>query len=187
MPRSPGPSESSLTPSARPNPEPFVSNPPPAVTATITLTTPAQAETLWVVRDRVRFLGDVPGTDLALIELEVPPGAGTPPHTHASPEVFRVLSGELTFGLFGSAPPREVTAGPGTVVSVPSGVPHNYRNASLTSATVLVVLDRTMVAFFRDLGRPAIPPSDPPSADEINEVLAACARHQITLLPGPPR
>jgi quercetin dioxygenase-like cupin family protein len=157
------------------------------MSSSVTITTPDRAETLWVVRDRLRFLGDVPGTELALIELEVPPGAGTPPHTHASPEVFRVLCGEVTFGLFDSNPPREVVDGPGTVVSVPSRVPHNYRNASDRPATVLVLLDRTMIAFFRDLGRTEAPPAGPPSEAEIAGVLAACARHDIHLLAGPPR
>lgn len=155
--------------------------------STITITPPEAADTLWVVCDRIRFLGEIPGTTLALVEVEVPPGSGTPPHTHASPEVFRVLSGEVTFGLFASTPPREVVAGPGTVVTVPGGAPHNYRNAGRQPATVLVVLDHSMVAFFRDLGRREPPPDLPPSETELAAVLAACARHHISLLDGPPR
>lgn len=155
--------------------------------STITIIPPEAAYTLWVVRDRIRFLGEVPGTDLALVEVDVPPGSGTPPHTHASPEVFRVLSGEVTFGLFASTPPREVAAGPGTVVTVPSGAPHNYRNAGSQPATFLVVVDRTMVAFFRDLGRHEPPPGSPPTAAEIAAVMAACTRHGINVLGAPPR
>jgi quercetin dioxygenase-like cupin family protein len=146
----------------------------------------AEADALWVVRDRIRFLGEVAGSDLAVVEVEVPPGSGTPPHRHASPEIFRVLSGELTFGSFGDGPPTEVAAGAGTVVTVPSDVPHNYRNAGAAPASMLVVVERSMVAFFRELGRREAPPAGPPGDDEIAAVLTACARHGITILGGPP-
>lgn len=155
--------------------------------STIQVITPATAASLWVVRDRITFLGEVPGTDLAVVEVQVPPGSGTPPHTHASPEVFRVLSGEVAFGIFNTTPPREVVASAGTAVSVPPGAPHNYRNAGSEPASMLVVVDRTMVEFFRDLGRTDAPAKGPPSDDEIAGVLAACARHGIKVLDGPPR
>lgn len=82
--------------------------------------------------------------------------------------------------------PTEVVAEPGTVVTVPSGRPHNYRNDGGAPATLLVVVDRSMVAFFRELGRSEAPPAGPPSEAEIGEVLAACGRHQITMLGEPP-
>lgn len=153
--------------------------------ATITATTAAQAETVWVVRDRIKFMGDVPGTDLSLVEVEVPPGSGTPPHTHASPEAFRVLSGEVTFGIFESGPPRFVVAGAGTVVTVPPQTPHNYQNTGSGPAAMLVVVDRSMIAFFRDLGRRDAPVGGPPDPAEISAVLAACARHGVAVLPPP--
>ena len=123
----------------------------------------AEAESLWVVRDRIRFTGEVGGSDLAVLEVEVPPGSGTPPHVHPSPEIFRVLEGEVTFGLFDREMPTEVVAEPGTVVTVPSGRPHNYRNDGGAPATLLVVVDRSMVAFFRELGRSEAPPAGPPT------------------------
>lgn len=153
----------------------------------ITITSLESAEALWVVRDRIRLRGDVPGTDLAVVEVEVPPGSGTPPHSHASPEVFRVLSGQVTYGIFSETPPRTVTAHPGTVVTVPPHVPHNYHNAGPGPATMLVVVDRSMVAFFRDLGRREAPAGGPPTPEEIASVMAACARHQVSVLGGPPR
>lgn len=145
-----------------------------------------EAEAVWVVRDRVRFMGTVEGTELAVLEVEVPPGSGTPPHRHASPEIFRVLEGELTFGRFAEGPPALTTVGAGAVVTVPSDVPHNYQNLGPAPATMLVVVDQAMAAFFRDLGRTAEPPPGPPAPHELREVLDACARHGITLLEGPP-
>lgn len=154
--------------------------------ARIQHTTVDEADALWVVRDRVRFMGELDGTELAILDIDVPPGSGTPPHRHDSPEIFRVLDGELTFGSFGDGPPAETVAGVGTVVTVPSGAAHNYRNAGSVPARMLVVVERSMIAFFRDLGRREVPPNAPPSDAEIADVLAACARHGIHVLGGPP-
>lgn len=147
---------------------------------------PGTAPVRWVVRDRVSFLGAVPGSDWVLLEVEVPPGSGTPPHRHESPEVFHVLEGELHIGLLDEQPPREVVAQPGAVVSLPAGVAHNYRNASRAPARTLVIADRSMEAFFQDLGRAEAPAGGPPSEEELTAVRVACARHRIEILGGAP-
>lgn len=152
----------------------------------VSVTRSADADTVWVVRDRLRFMGDLAGTDLSVVEVEVPPGSGTPPHRHESPEIFRVLSGEITFGLFGDGPPQQVTAPAGTVVTVPSNVGHNYANASTQGASMLVVVEQSMKQFFLDVGRRQTPPAGPPSDAEIGDVMAACARHGIAVLGGKP-
>jgi quercetin dioxygenase-like cupin family protein len=156
------------------------------MTPTVQIVRNAEADTLWVVRDRIRFMGEVANTDLSVLEVEVPPGSGTPPHIHASPEIFRILAGEITFGIFTDGPPSEAVAGAGTVVTVPPRAPHAYRNASAAPATMLVVVERSMADFFRDLGRRETPPAGPPSEAEIAEVMAACARHDIAILGGAP-
>lgn len=153
--------------------------------STINITRPSEADALWVVRDRVRFMGDLAGTELSVLEVEVPPGSGTPPHIHESPEIFRVLDGEITFGLFEDGPPQMLPAESGTVVTVPSQVPHNYTNTGTGAAHMLVVVEQPMAAFFRDIGRTETPPAGPPSEAEIADVMAACARHGIAVLGGP--
>lgn len=153
--------------------------------ASIRVTHALDADARWVVRDRVRFMGELDGTNLTVLEVEVPPGSGTPPHLHESPEIFRVLDGEITFGLFEVGPPRTVIAGAGTVVTVPSQLPHNYQNSGATPASMLVVVERSMAEFFRDVGRADAPPAGPPSPGEIAAVIGACARHNITLLGRP--
>ncbi len=154
----------------------------------VTVLPPGAAQTVWVVRDRVSFLGGLPGTSCALLEVEVPPGSGTPPHRHESPEVFRVLDGELRVGLSDGAALREISAPAGTVVHVPSGAVHHYRNASAAPARTLVLADRALEAFFRDLGREERPPGGAPDGQEVAAIRAACARHGIELLepPGQP-
>lgn len=132
-------------------------------------------ETLWVVADRIRFLGGLPGSNLELLDIEVPPGSGTPPHTHLSPEMFHVLEGELTIREFGAGcAPRIVSAGPGTAVRIPSMLPHNYSNDSGAPVRMLVLIDRTMIDFFRDVGAP-----EPQREPDFAKIGAAMQRHGI--------
>lgn len=152
----------------------------------VTVTRPEEADSLWVVRDRMRFVGEVAGTALAIVQVEVPPGSGTPPHRHASIEIFSVQRGQLTFGRYGDGGPTFITCEAGAVVTVPSEVPHNYQNSGDGPATMLVVVEQSMIAFFRDIGRAEAPPDAPPSSSEIAAVLDACARHGVTMLGGPP-
>jgi quercetin dioxygenase-like cupin family protein len=144
----------------------------------VDVTTPATAESLWVVLDRMRLLGRVEGSDLHLVEVEVPPGSGTPPHTHASPETFYVIEGALTFRHFAAGgPPQVIAAGPGTSVQVASRAPHNYVNDSGRPARMLVALDQSMIDFFRDIGTP-----EQPAAPDFAAIGAAMERHGIAAL-----
>ncbi len=150
----------------------------------MTVHIPAEhVETLWVVRDRLRILGHLPATDSHLIEVEVPPGSGTPPHVHASPELFWVLSGSMTFRTFASGVPDTVTSGPGGTIRIESRVPHNYSNDSDSPARMAVLIDGAMLAFFRDVGRFAPLPLD--ETPDFAAIGAAMHRHGITLATQP--
>jgi quercetin dioxygenase-like cupin family protein len=147
---------------------------------------PDTAPALYVVRDRIRFFGPVEGSDLKLLEVEIPPGSGSPPHRHASPETFRILEGEITFGLFEPGrPPEQVVAGSGAVLRLKSWQGHNYTNMGRTTARMLVIVDDSMIDFFEDLGTEATPEAGPPSDAEIGAIMAACQRHGIEVLAGP--
>lgn len=136
-------------------------------------------DALWVVADRIRFLGGLPGSDLAMIEVAVPTGSGTPPHSHASAEMFYVTSGQLTLRLFASEgePPTVVAAGPGEVVRIPSHMPHNYANEGSEPVKMVVLLEPAMIAFFRDIGTET--PQDTPDCARLG---AAMEKHGITVL-----
>ncbi len=135
-------------------------------------------DALWVVGDRIRFLGGLPGTGAELVEVEVPAGSGTPPHRHASAELFHVVSGTLTVRLFPEgAPPAAVTAGPGGTVTVPSGVAHQYANESGGPVRMVVLLEPSMIAFFRDAGTGER--QEPPDFARLG---AAMERHGVTLM-----
>lgn len=145
------------------------------------------AETLWVLGDRVRFMGALEGTPWSVIEVEVPPGSGTPPHHHPSPEIFTVTDGIITFGQFTGGAPTFHPGAEGTVIHVPAHAPHNYQNRSSNPARMLVVVEHSLIDFFRDVGRVEAPPPGPPSEATLAAVLAACARHDIIMVEGGPR
>jgi quercetin dioxygenase-like cupin family protein len=155
------------------------------MTATVSVQKSNPASGLWVIRDRVRFLGDVPRPGFALLEVTVPPGSGTPPHRHASPEIFHVVEGEISVGTFEEARPSFTIAGQGDSVSIASNVPHNYQNAGTSPARMLVVVDDRMAAFFQEAGQTAEPPQGPPTPDEIGRIMSVCGRHGIEVLPPP--
>ncbi|SMF53475.1 Cupin domain-containing protein [Tistlia consotensis] len=149
------------------------------MTPSITLTPASDIDTLWVIRDRVRFSGQLGGTQAVMLEVEVPPGATVPVHRHVSPELYRVLSGEVVFTTLVDGLERQMTGRAGDVLDVPSGAPHGYANNSGRPAEMLVVVDRTMAAFFRDLGT-TVAAEGPPSEAELARVGEACARHGIS-------
>jgi quercetin dioxygenase-like cupin family protein len=154
---------------------------PTAMTDTIMLTPSRNMSTLWVVRDRVRFGGHLHHTPFVILEVQVPPGAGTPLHQHASPELFRVLSGEITFTTLKDGIEHRMIGRAGDVLSVPSNEPHGYINASDAAAEMLVILDRTMWAFFGEIGSEA-PGFGPPTQEELARIWAACAKYGISFV-----
>jgi quercetin dioxygenase-like cupin family protein len=147
---------------------------------TVTFTPRERIETHWVMADQLRFLGRQPGTETWLIEVETPPGSGTPPHTHASPEVFIVTEGSLTLRSFGPDGPTVWRMGPGESLAIEARAPHNYANESDAPVRFLVLLEQSLIDFFREIGRPL--PPDPGAAPDMAAILAAMARHDITLL-----
>jgi quercetin dioxygenase-like cupin family protein len=135
-------------------------------------------ETLHVLGETLTLRGPVAGTDLTLVDVTIPPGSGTPAHSHASPETFRVLDGAPVF-LLGTV---ETPAAPGDLIHIPPGAVHAYRNPGPTPARVTAILDDSLIAFFRDLATPT-PLQGPPDAAILARVGAAAARHRITILP----
>lgn len=150
---------------------------------TITITPRERIETHWVVTDHLRFLGQLPGTANHLIEVEAPPGAGTPPHTHASPELFAVVEGQLTVRSFGPEGVTTIRLNPGESAAVSSMEPHNYANEGDKPVRFLVMLDDSMIAFFRDVGRDT--PLAPGEMPDFPAIAAAMARHGIGMVTPP--
>lgn len=97
-----------------------------------TLVNPASGE-------RITFRATAAQTngELVAIDLEVPPGGRVPGRLHLHPqqtERFEVVAGTMRFKLRR----EQVAAGPGDVVVVPPGVPHDFANAGDATALVRV-------------------------------------------------
>lgn len=113
---------------------------------------------------------------LFVAEHVVPPGLGVPLHIHdLDDEVFLVRAGDLT--LLGDHGAR--TAGPGTTVMLPRGIPHGFRNDGAVPVTmdVIVAPGSAAAAMFRALDRltrEACPGGPAPA-----EIGAICAAHGV--------
>jgi mannose-6-phosphate isomerase-like protein (cupin superfamily) len=133
-------------------------------------------------RYTVKLAGAETGGAFALVENVVPPGAaGPPPHRHhRTDETFYVLSGELEYTADGAT----VRAGAGSVVRVPRGVLHTYRNAGAGPATQLVAIAPAgFEAFFLEAGEaPDAPEAGPP---DIGRLLEIGRRHDLEVPPPP--
>jgi quercetin dioxygenase-like cupin family protein len=92
------------------------------------------------------------GDQFSVWESIVPPGAGTPAHTHTrEDEAFYVLSGEVLIDLEGAADPLRL--GPGGFLFAPRNRRHAIRNIGTVAARLLVFaipgagLERMFAAF----------------------------------------
>jgi quercetin dioxygenase-like cupin family protein len=68
-----------------------------------------------------------------LIDMHIPDGGGPPPHRHDFEEMFTILEGEIEFTFRG----EKHTVRAGSTINIPANAPHNFRNASGTSARML--------------------------------------------------
>jgi mannose-6-phosphate isomerase-like protein (cupin superfamily) len=75
-------------------------------------------------RLRIRVHSSAVEGRYTILEGEAQPLAGVPRHTHCEDETFLILDGVLTFEVLG----ERMEAGVGSIVVVPGGVPHAWRN-----------------------------------------------------------
>jgi quercetin dioxygenase-like cupin family protein len=121
------------------------------------------------------------GLRFSIWESIVPPGAGTPAHTHTrEDEAFYVLSGELLFEAEGVADPLRL--GHGGFLFAPRNRRHAYRNVGTVAARLLVFaipgagLDR-MFAAFDAAGK------DSAHAPAIDTIAAIAAQYGVVIHP----
>jgi mannose-6-phosphate isomerase-like protein (cupin superfamily) len=86
--------------------------------------------------------------------IKTPPGDGSPAglHTHAVDQLFFILSGTMSLEIAG----RSYTAGPGTLIVFPAGVPHRNWNAG-NEGTVHLAFNTPLPAPDEPFARPAEP------------------------------
>lgn len=124
---------------------------------------------------------------LVVLEAIVPPGVWVPLHTHGSHECFYVIEGTFEFGRMGANGVEVVAAPVGTMVRIPGGAVHSFRNIGATTGKMLVIAAEGLLPFFRDAGCPVQETpvtAGPPSEAEIGRVIGVMSAHGQELL-GP--
>jgi uncharacterized cupin superfamily protein len=132
---------------------------------------PEAGETLSVLGAAVTVKLGGGAADMTVVDHQVPVGFGVPMHLHHDEdEVCYVLEGEITFETGSAAQ----TAGPGTLVRLPRGVAHAFRNASGEPARMLVVTSPggQLQALMRDLDEAAATAKGPLAAETVGEIAA---------------
>ena len=136
--------------------------------------------------DLYRFLvtGEESGGAYFAMEAYVPPGGGPPPHIHRNEdETFYIVEGQCDF-LLGD---ETVTGGPGDFVNVPKGMAHRFHNAGETPVRMILTFTPAGIErFFEETLERALDPTQPPPADNLDEVaaryVAAAPRYGIEFI-----
>jgi uncharacterized RmlC-like cupin family protein len=125
---------------------------------------------------------------ISILEHLVPYGFSPPLHLHRTEdEVFHVLEGDFRVKI----KDQEHRLGAGDVLLAPKGVPHTYRVESAQGGPCHAItargdFERFVRAVSRPDERPELPPpAGPPSADAVEGLKVAAAKHGIELV-GPP-
>ena len=150
---------------------------------------PGEGRSVWLLGELYTFklAGEETGGAFALIEQTIPPGTdGPPPHRHRqTDETFSVLEGEMEFVADGTT----VRAGAGSVVHVPRGVLHTYRNIGPGSVRQLVLITPAgFERFFLEAGEATTPAAQPTPTHEppdVGRLLQIARRHDLEIPPPP--
>jgi mannose-6-phosphate isomerase-like protein (cupin superfamily) len=114
--------------------------------------TPSEGRPYWMVGDleTIKLSSKETNGALAWLESFVVPKGGPPPHIHHhEDELFYVLSGELTF----YAGDKTVPVQAGTLVYIPKGTLHYFKNTSSSNARMIAVFVGGGVEdFFAEVG-----------------------------------
>jgi quercetin dioxygenase-like cupin family protein len=147
-----------------------------------------EGDAIWFNSDLFVFKATSDETDQAftLFEELSQRGKVTPLHIHpAADETFCVLEGEVSVHVDGV----EHVMRPGSVASVPRGIPHAVMVTSETARVLTLVTPgyKALEEFFREAGEPATERILPPSAPlPLERIRAAAARHGSVVILGPP-
>ncbi|MGH7800590.1 MAG: quercetin 2,3-dioxygenase [Thermodesulfobacteriota bacterium] len=119
-------------------------------------------KSLWVLGDLYTFkvMGEETGGAFAVLEVQVQPQNGPPPHIHhREDETFYVLEAEFSF-LHSDI---TFTATAGSFVYIPKGTLHTFKNIGTSQGRFLAIITPAgFEKFFEEIGEPAIDKSSPP-------------------------
>jgi len=128
--------------------------------------------------------GERSGGALTCMEFIGPKDFGPPLHSHdIEDELFYVVEGRLWFSCGGI----ETEQGPGAVVWLPKGLPHQFQILSDTARVLQLTTPAQFEELVRTLGEPAQTPTLPvPTEVDGARVAQVCADFQIQVLGPPP-
>jgi quercetin dioxygenase-like cupin family protein len=159
-------------------PEPVSPIPPDDLSRSLTLVGPDDDAKL----KHIALSGDIytvllTGEDTAgkfcLIDMQIPPGGGPPPHRHDFEETFSVLEGEVVVTFRGN----RVTVRAGETANVPANAPHFIHNYSDKTAHVFCTCAPAgQEAFFLAVGTPVPSRTSPVPTLSDSEVAAQRAK-----------
>jgi quercetin dioxygenase-like cupin family protein len=141
------------------------------------------AETLDVLGATIQLLTRPEGDDLSPCVMRgmIPPAGVVPLHSHADPETFIAISGEVSGLVDERAGGAWARIEPGTVFHVPGGARHAFRNQAMEPAVMFVVSTSRIGRFFQEIGvqvSPHAQPSGPPSRKRIQHFLETAQRYE---------
>ena len=122
-----------------------------------------------------------------LLDMNVPPGGGPPPHRHDFEEMFTLLEGELEFTFRGETS----TIRAGSTINVPANAPHSFRNTSGGTARMLCMcMPAGQEEFFVLVGDPVESRTAPPpklskeqQGERIKRAIELAPKYRTELLP----
>ncbi len=132
----------------------------------------------WMGDDRIRFqaiTADTGGAYAWWID-EPPAGVGPPRHVHSREEEgFNVVDGGVVF----QAGKLKATAGPGTFIALPAGIPHGWVNGKTQARLITFTAGAGNEGFFLELGGEKKGPRQVMPVGEINRL---SERYGVTYL-----
>jgi mannose-6-phosphate isomerase-like protein (cupin superfamily) len=139
-------------------------------------------ETYDVLGPTIQFLTEPEEDDLwpCVMRGTIPPGVVIPMHSHADPETFYVVAGEVEGLSMSGRDFTWVRIAPGDIFHVPSGARHGFRNQGQARAVMIICSTSKIGRFFRELGKlvPAgAKPAGPPSREAIERFLETSRRY----------
>ena len=136
-------------------------------------------ERIGVLGPTIQFVTDPTDDEPCIMRGTIPAGVAIPLHSHADPETFLPLSGQLRALTFQGDDFEWIEIPPGGVFHVPGGAKHAFRNVGQHEAVMIFVSTAKIGRFFRELGvttEPGRPPGRP-AAEQVQRFLAASARY----------
>jgi mannose-6-phosphate isomerase-like protein (cupin superfamily) len=149
---------------------------------------PGEGRAVWVPGGRLltyKVTAEQTGGAYSLFEDTVPPQYGAPPHIHhREDESFYVVEGEFEFSRDGET----IRAGAGSLVYVPRGSLHAFKNVGERSGRLLMSQTPGGLheRFFEEVGEEATDRTTPPAATGRPDLVAVAAKYgtEMPVSPG---